>query len=230
MKILCVADHIDPRIYSCSAKERYKDIGLVLSAGDLPMRYHNFIMGCLNKPLLFIFGNHNLKYLSLFKKDPRAQQFENPEMIKRQKALGGTHIHSRLIKERGVLVAGLGGSKWYNGGVNQFTEFKMWINIIKLIPKLLLSKLINGRYLDILLTHAAPWHINDKPDPCHQGFKSFLWFMKTFKPKYLVHGHIHLYELNASREQIFHQTRVINAYDHIIIEVESEEDDDEVDN
>ena len=37
MKILCVSDQIDPLIYSVNIKERYRDVDLVISAGDLPM-------------------------------------------------------------------------------------------------------------------------------------------------------------------------------------------------
>jgi len=60
MKVLCVSDQIDPLVYSSNIKERYKDIDLVISAGDLPMEYLDFIVSSLNKPVLFVFGNHNL--------------------------------------------------------------------------------------------------------------------------------------------------------------------------
>ena len=43
MKILCVADHVDPLVYSINAKERFNDVDLVLSAGDIPMSYLGFI-------------------------------------------------------------------------------------------------------------------------------------------------------------------------------------------
>ena len=61
MKILCISDQIDPLVYSGSIKERFKDIDLVLCAGDLAMEYVDFIVTSLNKPTYFIFGNHNLK-------------------------------------------------------------------------------------------------------------------------------------------------------------------------
>ena len=43
MKILCISDQIDPLIYSVNIKERYQDVDLVISAGDLPMEYLEFI-------------------------------------------------------------------------------------------------------------------------------------------------------------------------------------------
>jgi hypothetical protein len=36
MKILCVADNIDPLVYSSSIKSRFREVDLVLGAGDLP--------------------------------------------------------------------------------------------------------------------------------------------------------------------------------------------------
>ncbi|MFW6208587.1 MAG: metallophosphoesterase, partial [Spirochaetota bacterium] len=48
-KILCISDHVDPLIYSNQLKERFKDIDLVLSAGDLDRPYYGFIVSTLNK-------------------------------------------------------------------------------------------------------------------------------------------------------------------------------------
>lgn len=82
------------------------------------------------------------------------------------------------------------------------------------------NKIRYGRYVDILLTHASPQGIHDKDDICHRGFPSFLWFMKKFRPRYLIHGHIHLYDLNDVRVSQFEDTTVINAYSHYLIEFE----------
>jgi Icc-related predicted phosphoesterase len=44
--------------------------------------------------------------------------------------------------------------------------------------------------------------------------------MRTFKPKYLIHGHIHLYDLSAVRTTKYQDTWVINAYSHYIIDTQ----------
>ena len=44
--------------------------------------------------------------------------------------------------------------------------------------------------------------------------------MDLFKPAFLVHGHVHLYDLNARRETLYKQTRVVNGYDHLVIDTE----------
>jgi len=202
MKILCVSDQIDPLVYSNSIKDRFADVDMILSAGDLPLDYLEFIVSCLDKPLLFVFGNHHTYELT-------NKTFEGHGCI---------HVGSKVYKEEGLLVAGLGGSMRYNLGENQYTEFQMYVEILKIVPRLLINRLFYGRFLDILLTHAPPNGIHDKKDKCHQGFKAFLWFIKKFKPKYLVHGHIHLYDLSDQRQSRWMETNVINAYSHFVID------------
>ena len=70
MRLLCVADHVDPFIYSNGLKTRFGKVDLVLSAGDLALGYYDFIISTLNKPLLFVFGNHDLESRSSYGKRP----------------------------------------------------------------------------------------------------------------------------------------------------------------
>jgi hypothetical protein len=42
--------------------------------------------------------------------------------------------------------------------------------------------------------------------------------MKVFKPKYLIHGHVHLYDLSAVRVTRYLDTVVLNAYSHYVID------------
>jgi Icc-related predicted phosphoesterase len=218
MKILCISDQIDPLVYSSSIKERFKDIDLVLSAGDLPLDYLDFVISGLNRPLLFVFGNHNLGDLKYFREGSGVSFPLGAQ--KSPRGFGATHIGSRIVREEGIIVAGLGGSLRYNRGENQFTNFQMYLEIAKLIPAMLFNRLFRGRFLDVLLTHAPPKGIHDREDPCHRGFEAFLWFMRIFKPKYLVHGHIHLYDLSEVRTTEYITTNVINAYNHYIIDTE----------
>lgn len=228
MRILCVADQVDPLVYSAAVKERFKDVEMVLSAGDLPMEYLGFIASSLNKPILFVFGNHNLKHLPLFRKraadearDVLHDQAVNESIFRNY--FGSTYIGFKARRQNKLLFAGLGGCKRYNNGENQFTETEMIFRILRMAPRLLFNRIFFGRYVDILLAHAAPQGINDQPDPTHTGFKAFLWFMDTFKPRYLIHGHIHLYDLNARRVAHYKQTTIINVFGHYVLDVANEE-------
>ncbi|MDR2471603.1 MAG: metallophosphoesterase [Treponema sp.] len=213
MKILCVADQIDPLVYSPSIKTRFRDVDLVLSAGDLPLDYLDFVVSSLNCPLLFVFGNHNLEEYETCRKNSR----NSPLFFREKNTPVMVHAGSVVRTEGGLIIAGLGGSMRYNRGNNQYTETQMMLEICKLIPRLLWFRIVRRRRPDILLTHAAPRGIHDREDPCHRGFKCFRWFIKTWKPRYLVHGHIHLYDLSGVRSTRCADTTVINAYGHYLI-------------
>ncbi len=221
IKILCISDHVDPLIYSNSIKMRFSDIDLVISAGDLDLNYYGFIVSSLNKPLLFVFGNHNLKNIPNYRIEYRDLPPINNSRLVYPRTYGSTYIGDRLIKIHNLLIAGLGGSFKYNGGKNQYSEAGMFLKIMKLLPSLIFNRIFRGRWLDILVSHSPPFGINDRKDRCHRGFKVFLLFLKLFKPSYHLHGHIHLYDLNADREVLFHNTKVINIYSHYILEVSS---------
>jgi Icc-related predicted phosphoesterase len=184
------------------------------------MEYLGYIASSLNTPVGFVFGNHNLKELPLFRRSARPTLEEPSVHSQIRNYFGSTCLDDRLRNIRGLLVGGLGGSMRYNDGAHQFTEGQMYGRIWRMVPRLLWNRVFHGRYIDILVTHASPRGIHDKQDPTHIGFRAFLWFMRWFKPRYLLHGHIHLYDINARRETRYRRTEVINVYDHYVLEWE----------
>jgi len=91
--------------------------------------------------------------------------------------------------------------------------------INKLKPRLYLNRLFKKRYVDILVTHAPPYKIHDQEDLCHKGFKSFNYFIQKFKPRYLLHGHIHFYGTKNDWITEIGNTKIINAYGYRLIEM-----------
>jgi predicted phosphodiesterase len=61
MKILTVSDKVVDFIYSPQLKEKFGDVELVLSCGDLPFYYLEYIVSILNVPLFYVMGNHDKK-------------------------------------------------------------------------------------------------------------------------------------------------------------------------
>ncbi|WP_294427679.1 metallophosphoesterase [uncultured Treponema sp.] len=238
MKILCVSDQIDPLVYSTSAKERFGDIDLILCAGDLPSDYIDFIVSTLNKQTYFIFGNHNLSEFGYYHKQKRQKgphpTWREESALDLRGSFGAIYAGFKVLKDkklpmlkkngkkRPLLIAGASGSIRYNNGLNQYTNLQMLLKLLAMTPRLLINKMLYGTYLDIFLTHAAPRHIHDKEDPCHKGFECFNWFIKKFQPAYLVHGHIHLYDMNTPRLTKSGETTVVNAYSHTILELEND--------
>lgn len=222
MKILCVADEKDPLVYSSHVVERYGDVDMVISAGDLPLKYYEFIVSSLNRPFYFIFGNHHVEDLPKFTKrfgleDAYDLRFERSRM---GWGVGGDFIDGLALRDptSGLLLAGLGGSMRYNHGEHQYTELEMYLRVLKLLPKLFYNRIRYGRYLDILITHAPPRGLGDREDLCHTGFKAFLWFMRKFKPRYLLHGHIHLFDLNSPRVMHYCETEIVNIFGSYLLE------------
>ena len=92
--------------------------------------------------------------------------------------------------------------------------FKMWL----LTPYLLVNRAFYGRYLDILITHAPPLGIHDGEDFAHRGFRALLGFMHRFRPRYLLHGHTHLYRGDDTADTRYLDTDIVNVYPFRVIE------------
>ncbi|MHA2428374.1 MAG: metallophosphoesterase family protein [Candidatus Hermodarchaeia archaeon] len=208
MKILSISDKIVSFIYSPQVKIKFGHVDFVIACGDLPYYYQEFIVSSLDVPLFFVRGNH----------DP---EMEIGEIKSRPHPYGAIDLHRRVIHHNGVLIAGVEGSiRYKKEGSFQYTQSQMWNNIMRLVPMLLVNRLVHGRYLDIFVTHAPPWKIHDKEDRPHQGIKAFRWFLQVFKPRYHFHGHTHVYRPDTIIKTDFHDTQVINSYGFLETELQ----------
>ena len=135
-------------------------------------------------------------------------------------AFGGNLIDGKIMRDKrtGLIIMGLGGSMLYNYGKSQYTERQMQWRIAKLIPHLIYNKKRYGRYLDVLVTHAPAFGHGDGEDICHRGFQTFLSFLDTYKPRYMLHGHVHLFDENANRILHYNETTIINVYRSYILD------------
>jgi Icc-related predicted phosphoesterase len=199
LRVLSVSDRVEEVIYSPNLRQRFKDIDFTISCGDLPYYYVEYIVSTLDKPVFFVRGNH-------------AKALEQSESGSRTAPQGAVNMHRNNVRYSGVLLAGVEGSIRYKLGPYQYSQNQMWMNVFSLIPGLISNRIQYGRYLDILITHAAPWGINDRDDWPHQGIKAFRWLIDVFKPRYHFHGHIHLYGPKVVPEIDYNQTQVINTY------------------
>ena len=74
--------------------------------------------------------------------------------------------------------------------------------------------------VDILLTHAPPRGYGDAEDFAHRGFEAFFPFLDRFKPRYLIHGHVHMnYGRDIPRQVQRGETTIINAWERFVLEV-----------
>jgi len=207
MKILALSDKVVDILYNPAIRKRMKDIDLVISCGDLPTSYLEYIVTMLNKPLYYVYGNHHKEYI-----------FKEKGYIKNIPQ-GCTNIDNRIIDFQGLIIGGLEGSIRYSGGKHQYTEFEMCLKVNRLKPRMFLNKVFKKRYIDVLVTHAPPYKVHDGPDLCHRGFKCFNKFISRYKPRYLIHGHVHLYGMDDNWLTEVNSTKVINAYGYKIIDI-----------
>jgi uncharacterized protein len=208
MKILAVSDVELGLIYNPAIRERFGMVDLVLSCGDLPYYYLEFIISMLDVPLYYVRGNH-------------AHSVEKTVAGDRSGPWGGFDLHRRTCRDdTGLLMAGIEGCLQYNFGPHQYSQTDMWRMVVLMTPALLLNRLRYGRYLDVFVTHASPWKIHDQDDRPHQGIKAFRWFDRVFKPRLHLHGHIHLYRQNTITETMVTGTRIINTFGYRVIDLD----------
>lgn len=197
MKILTVSDRVHSELLQpAEFRQQCHGVDLILSCGDIPPEFLTSLRQQLDVPLFYVLGNHDLRYS---KSSPQ-----------------GCHcIDGEIVTFNGYSIIGFSGSRWYNGGLNQYTEMEM----ARSISRMRFSLWRNGTP-DIVVTHAPPRHIGDAEDPCHKGFKCYTKFIEKYNPSYFIHGHIHRqFEDEKDRITVVNQTQVINSYGFFIFEI-----------
>ena len=201
MKILGLSDIEVPAVYSQHITERFNDIDLVVSCGDLPAVYLEFVVSMLDLPLYYVQGNH-------------VTRLEDHEGNVQTDPTGAINLHKKVFydRENDLILAGIEGSLRYKPGPYQYSQRRMWLMVFSLIPRLIWNKIFHGRYLDVFVSHAAATGLHDVDDYAHRGVNAFRWLIDTFKPRLHLHGHVHFYNPLAPRESQYKATRVINTY------------------
>jgi Icc-related predicted phosphoesterase len=207
MKILALSDVVVDIIYSRTIRPRFSDIDFAIGCGDLPYYYLEYIVSALDVPVFFVRGNHS-------------QVVEYVQAEPRKGPHGATDLHRKVVIYNGTILAGIEGSLRYKEGPFQYTQAGMWVQVLNLVPAMMINRLRFGRFLDIFVTHASPWAVNDLPDLAHQGIKAFRWLLHIFRPRYHFHGHVHIYHPNVVSETFFEDTHVINTYGYKELEVD----------
>lgn len=207
MNILSVADVELPFLYSPTIKERFSAIDLIISCGDLPYYYLEYIISNLDRPLYYVNGNHTNKV-------------EITSAGDRTSPWGGINLHRRVVRdESGLLLAGLEGSLTYNYAAHQYSQEDMWLMVFALVPAFFSNRARYGRYLDLFISHAPPRKVHDMEDRPHQGFNAFNWLNRVFQPAYHLHGHIHVYRQDTITETLVGSTQVVNTYGFRVINI-----------
>lgn len=213
LRVLAVSDVVEPQLYNPSVSKWLGHIDLIISSGDLPANYLDFLVSNLQAPMYQVLGNH-----CFVPHDPVTHRC-SPAAYP-----GIENLHGRLAFHDGLILGGAEGSPVYNGGPHQYTEQQMEVNLLRMVPGMLLNKVRTGRYLDLLVTHAPPAGIYDYTDVAHRGFSSLNQFVELFKPSVLLHGHTHRYNPMMPVHTRYGSTDIINTYGHVVFELARDED------
>ena len=196
MKILVVSDEECPALWDYYVPGRLSEYDLIISCGDLKADYLSFLVTMAKCPVLYVHGNHDTGY-----------DRHPPE--------GCDCIDDKVVVFNGVRILGLGGCRRYHPGAYQFTEKEM----CKRIRKLRFPLWRTGG-VDIVVTHAPLEGVGDGEDPAHQGFECLRGLLEKYKPRFMLHGHVHLrYGQDPTRERTFGSTTVINTTERYVLEI-----------
>lgn len=188
---------------------------VVLSCGDLPFDYLEYLVSRLDAPVLYVPGNHDP---SLRPPDTTWTPARAALDLPPPGPEGCTNIDGRVVELCGMRFAGLGGSLRYKKGPNQYSQGQMGRRALKLDLRLRLNRVKNGRKLDVLVTHAPPFGLAEARDPAHVGFVAFLRLIRSFHPLLAVHGHVHPFGRHLPEQRVG-ATRVVNAVPTRILDV-----------
>lgn len=202
MRVLAISDEVTTAFYTNNLKDVIGEIDLLLGCGDLPYSYMEYMVTQTRvKHAYYVHGNHD-----------RPQRISENRIL--EKPGGWQNVDGKVAYDRQhrLLVAGLEGSITYAPRASyQYTETEMVWRALRLVPQLLINRILHGRYLDILITHSPPQGIHDHPSGAHQGFAIFLRLMRWLHPRIMLHGHTHRYGLGEWHTW-YEKTQVVNVH------------------
>jgi 3',5'-cyclic AMP phosphodiesterase CpdA len=213
-KVLAVADEVVEKLWT--DRVRRLDVDLVLGAGDLPFDYLAFLASALDRPCVFVPGNHDCdlggytNVRGLWTRAGMPAEWPGPA--------GGVNVDGAVVDVAGLRIAGLGGSIRYNAGPNQWTERQQARRSRRMARLAGWRRLRDGRGVDVLLTHSPPAGCGDRDDPPHRGFACLHDTVRRLRPQFLLHGHIHPHG-EAVPDRRLDGTRVVNVVGYKVFEV-----------
>jgi len=205
VKILCISDRVEPMLHGPNLTSYAREVEAVISCGDLPFEYLEYIVTFLGVPVYYVLGNH----------DPDPEGPEHPG--------GCTPLDGRVVEaegeDGGPVLAGLSGSALYSGGPNQYTERQMRRRARALSVRIRCRGLVGLPKPRIFATHSPPYGLGDQEDVAHVGFESFVDLIDRHEPTLWLHGHVHLYGPDQERVLRKGETKIVNVYGHRILDV-----------
>ena len=112
-----MSDEVDNALYADVGAVR--EARLIVACGDLPFDYLGYLMNALDIPLVFVPGNHDPDVSGY--RTSRAGLTSRPGCRRPPWPTGAVNADRAVVDVADLRIAGLGGSRRYRDGPNQYT-------------------------------------------------------------------------------------------------------------
>lgn len=194
VRVLVVADEEAPNLHARALRDLAPD--LVLSAGDLPWHYVEYVASAVDASVVFVPGNHDPE-IERIKKTRNGTYTCDGLPCDGPRPHGATNADQQVIEAAGLRIAGLGGCVRYKPGPHQYSQ-REYVGR----ARRLLRRARRGGPIDVLLTHAPPLGLGDGDDKPHEGIAALHTVLERLEPTWHLHGHIHPYGQQMPDRQV----------------------------
>ncbi len=213
MRVLAISDEVAAHLWTDNAVRYQPD--LIAGCGDVPFDLLAWLAAVTEAPLVFVPGNHDPD-LSGYRQTRSGLVLRAGIPVESPWPAGAINVDERIVDVAGLRVAGLGGSRRYGSGANQYTERQQTRRARRLVTRARRKR--PRAPVDLMLAHAPPAGVGDRDDPAHQGFGAFRDLVSALQPRLFLHGHV--IPAGESTEQQIGTTRVVNVFDHQVLDLE----------
>jgi hypothetical protein len=234
VRILAVSDEVDDRLQATELRRMAPD--LIVSCGDVPFERLGELADASGAAVVFVPGNHDPD-LSGYRPSRHGLVVRSGFVSAAPWPAGTINTDGRVTEIAGIVVAGLGGSRRYRPGPNQYSERRQARRGRHLVARARWRALRQRRAIDVLLTHAGPRRSGDEragdrrpgdavsvddllregEDLAHQGFASYVGLVRALRPRLLLHGHTA--PAVAPPDRWLGGTQVVNVFDHRLLDL-----------
>jgi len=212
VRVLVIADEEAPDLHPQALRALAPQ--LVLSAGDLPWHYVEYVASSVDAPVVFVPGNHDPS-IERVRKSRNGTYTADGLPCDGPRPHGAVNADGRVVEAAGLRIAGLGGCVRYKPGPHQYTQ-RQYVGR----ARRLLRRASVGGPVDVVLSHAPPLGLGDGDDKPHEGIAALHLVLERLEPSWHLHGHIHPYGQQMSDRRVG-PTTVRNVIPWKVFDVEA---------
>ncbi len=222
MKILAVSDKESTRLIHWieTSPEDLREVDLIVSCGDLPASYLEFLSHRLDKEVVCVRGNHDPRRGWKQEAEEEPHTFLEIPMY-HQDLHSLQDIHGQLFVFKDWVLMGFEGCLWYNGKGPQYSENDMAKIVRNSELKFGIQRFVDWfkgkKHKLMIVSHAPPFGIHDDADLCHRGFQCFRHLMDDLTPTLWLHGHTAYENIVDNQISIYQKTSILNTYEYRFI-------------